>query len=415
MLYDGKINPNLLLLCTLLEKRILSLQHSNHPIHCSIVYTPMKRLLLLLMFIIFTNSTYVLSQSTDPQSITMEVALWQDTVLLGQPFFIDLVFTNHSNETVTLQKKATFQKSQNELLIISSENDTTQVPEINLVKGICPCDVYNSLNLSPGESHSFPMLVDHSANIKKAGIYTAIFSFSVDFVTSNYEGTYQVSAHRQGETTFTVLEDDPKLGIFIDDVANAIFNDYLLQSGICCESQQKNYEYRMLLEAIDDKRVIPHLARAAKLPKMLPLYKTLDLLSRYPFDSTAFSVLKKAAKGPDDTYCAIIRDDSIQVNWEKTGNRQKAIKYIMARNDQQAIDFICTLNNQDFPCERYGILLNARQYFSEENAQQLYAFYLKDKHPAVRQKAWDGFKKGKFMEDAKKRYRANFSRRSVQR
>ena len=371
----------------------------------------MKRQLLLLMFIIFTNSTYVLSQSTDPQSITMEVALWQDTVLLGQPFFIYLVFTNHSNESATLQKKGPFLKSKDEFLVISQDNDTTQMPEIDLDKVIST----RRNVIFPGAPIAFPIMVDKSANIKKTGTYTAAFSFSLDFIMENQVGTYQVSAHRQGKTTFTVLEDDPKLGIFIDDVANAIFNDYLLQSGICCESQQKNYEYRMLLEAIDDKRVIPHLARAAKLPKMLPLYKTLDLLSRYPFDSTAFSVLKKAAKGPDDTYCAIIRDDSIQVNWEKTGNRQKAIKYIMARNDQQAIDFICTLNNQDFPCERYGILLNARQYFSEENAQQLYAFYLKDKHPAVRQKAWDGFKKGKFMEDAKKRYRANFSRRSVQR
>lgn len=148
---------------------------------------------------------------------------------------------------------------------------------------------------------------------------------------------------------------------------------------------------------INDKRIIPFLARSYLENLNLPRYKLIYLLKKFSNDSTAFSILKMASKGVENTLSTVTKDN-INIVWTSTDIRQDALLGILAGNSDESLQFLVSKLNDEFPHERYMILVSAESISDENRVMKLCEAFINDENQIVKNKAkeiLDKFKKRK--------------------
>jgi hypothetical protein len=112
----------------------------------------------------------------------------------------------------------------------------------------------------------------------------------------------------------------------------------------------------------------------------------INYLSSHPKGEEVLNVLIHASNGEDNSRHQIF-EDSISFSWSSGYTRQVALLSIMKFHEDKAIDYLVSKKNDEFPHERYMILIRAKFLMSKEDRLRIYHAFADDEHLAVAKKA----------------------------
>jgi hypothetical protein len=351
------------------------------------------------ILVLFQCAAAICQGSRYDSMVSTHIELRKDTLLLGEPTFFDYVINNNSNETIYVEEGGDYRSGRKisfKVFVISSENDTLKMRELWGGMG----GFIRFHPISPGGSRKFKLFLPMWADIEKPGTYRLAVSkrFRIapenPFLKEDYS-TIQV-VPKASDTTFTVVEDAEKLGKFIADLVTDIKEETqgrTVESGAFRTSRntyisisEKLSDYMRFIEEIKDERLIPFLVESFREKKYIAREKSNYLLANFSKNDTAFETLVYAAQTEENTPC-FVSDDSIGITWSTSYIRQNALQGIMRSDNDRAVHFLLSKKDDDYPCERYMIVIRAKYIMSESNAGKVYAAFLSDSNKAVRRKA----------------------------
>lgn len=114
--------------------------------------------------------------------------------------------------------------------------------------------------------------------------------------------------------------------------------------------------------------------------------RTINYLSQYPSSDEVLELLINASNGVDNSKHEIF-EDSISFSWSSGYTRKVALLSIMKFKDEKAINYLISKKNDEFPHERYMILIRAKYLMDKEDRLNIYHAFKDDEHTAVARKA----------------------------
>ena len=318
---------------------------------------------------------------------------------MGEPTYFEYVLNNHSNKPFFVEEGGDYRSGRKisfKVLIIYSENDTLKKRELWGAMG----GYLTYKKVLPKESRKFKLFLPVWGDIEKPGTYKLVvskkFKIAPESPFHKKDNPEIQIVPKESTTTFTVIKDKKRMWEYIDTLVASIKKETRgrIISGGGFKPGEKSYkplsreltERLRYLNEIKDERIVPFFVECFREKKHLNAAKANSLLAQFPQNDLAFETLKYAAQGEVNSKC-YVTEDSISIVWTSGDIRQTALLGIMKRNDDSAVDFLNAKINDDYPCERYMIVLTAKNRMSESNTMKIYKNFLNDKHKAVRRRA----------------------------
>lgn len=328
----------------------------------------------------------------------MHIELPKDTFLLGEPFFFNYVLKNNSNESIYVEEGDEYISGMSisfNIYIISSDNDTLKKRELWGISG--RIDGFHEIK--PHESRKLKLFLPRWVYIEKADNYKLIFSKIFRIAPSNpsLSGDYAKveNVPKESSISLPVIDNQAKLGDFIANMVKEIkaethgiqadCNGVETVEGTSTLSE-KFSEYLKIIEELKDDRIVPFLIESYNNHEHFTDILTINYLSKYPNSEGVLEVLIRASSGEDNSKHEIFKD-SINFWWSAGYTRQVALLSIMKCKDEKAIDYLISKKNDEFPHERYVILIRARYLLDKEDRLRIYHAFEDDEHIAVAKKA----------------------------
>jgi hypothetical protein len=326
------------------------------------------------------------------------IDLERDTFLLGEPFFATFTIYNKS--------KVDFEIDLSKGLFDGGKDDNYNIKIIHNYQDTLKLDISFGINVRDdfgrfpaNSSKNYKLFIPSWLKITENGKYQIIASKNAK-ISPYSHGKRDIFSKiitnvttKEADVAFTIIEDSLKLGEYINNLTKEIGvetkgrivtylgievgeEDYIPISENLAENM-KNLFY------INDKRIIPFLARSYKYNMNLPRHEIIYLLSRYPNDSTVFNIMKLAA----NDVCTVNEEVLKYYGYSYDEIRQSAIRIIMTRNTDEVLQYVISKDNKDCPFERYLILHDARSAFDKERLIKLCEAYINDENIYVKEKA----------------------------
>jgi len=343
--------------------------------------------------------------------LSSRIELPKDTLLLGEPAYVNFIIKNEHDELVYVQEGGDYRSGRKisfNVLLISPEGDTLQRPEL---WGAMGGRVWYH-KLMPNEERAYKLFLPMWGKFEKEGKH--IVSISKTFYFSHTQHPYYDAetprhlyppierAYEQSVDTITLLRDDQLFGEFVDNLVEFIkvgtegrvtgVNGYKINDKTTREISDSLSKSIRFLYYIEDERILPFAIEALKEGKYIGKSSVLDILHKFIGKPEVFDAFLYAAQGERNTKCTVF-PDSIDLVWYGGDTRQYAVDDIIRFNNQAAVDFLIAKKNDEFPEERYNVLARAPHFMSTENARAIYLAYSTDKHNAVRTLAQELLKK----------------------
>ena len=367
----------------------------------------MKRKLLAIAILFMFDRTSLVSQGFGYDTlVSTHIELRKDTLLLGEPTFFDYVINNHSDKPIFVEEGGDYRGGREEtfsIIVLDENKDTIQLRNWQSIYG---GGMVGFRKLMPGQSRKFKLFLPKWVVVTKPGVYTLVTSkrFRIapenPFHTENF--TQVEIVPKESSAPFVVTNNPKALGTFIETLTTKIKHEtqgdvvngssYITGEKTSMSVSIGLYECIKMVEEINDNRIIPFLEEAYREQKYITQANAIGLLAKFSKEDNAFKTLKYAAQGHENTRC-FVSEDSINLVCGSDDIRQIAIRGIMNRNDKRAVDFLITQKNNDFPCERYLIVILAQSLLSQSNRTLIYKAFLSDKHKVIRAKAKEEYEK----------------------
>lgn len=339
------------------------------------------------------------AMSKKPIDLYSKIKIYSDTILLGEPFYADFILYNNSGDNLYIEEGGDYRSGRLtsfDLNIILNNGDTLPRKEIwGAMGGRIGFQEFYDDSIKVYE-HFIPMWCE----ITEPGKY--ILNASKNFRltkdrSDDYFKTKNIATIKEGTfEEFIVVNDSIKLGRFIDSLTSEIkketkgrivegigFKLSENSKGIITERLAKNIRK---IDYIKDERIIPFLIESYEFNENIPQYKSVYNLTKFSSNRDAFQVLLNAAQTESNSKC-FVNEDSISITWTIEDIRQRALIGILKSSIEGSIDFLVSKLNDNFPEERYMLLLVSHSELPFSDAKKLYTAYLNDNHNAVRKKA----------------------------
>ncbi len=334
--------------------------------------------------------------------VSTHVELEKDTVLLGEPFFLYFVMTNHATEPVYVEEGGDYRSGRQEtftIRIVTKDGDTLPIRDWPSFIGGGRSSFYTIL---PNESRKFKLLVQLWGKFQEPGTHTLFVSKDFRLTPHNVyaEGFPDYSTvQRLPQTSakkVVVVEDSLQLGLYIAQLVSAIktatngriasSNGFRLDNRTYRDLSPELWNNLRFLDEIDDDRIVPFLDEALRTGKYITPESIVHLLSKFPDNALALESLLFAAQGPVNSMCRVT-EDSIHMTRTSGDIRQTALSGIMKHHHKSAVDFLIQKKNDAYPEERYEIQLRAQYLMAAPDALAVFKAYSTDDHKVIREKA----------------------------
>ncbi len=357
----------------------------------------MKKVILGIGILFLLNYSIAIGQETGcDNKVSTHIELRKDTLLLGEPAFFEYVINNDSDEPIFVEEGGDYRSGRKisfSVFIISADNDTLKIRELWGAMG----GLIGFNEVMPRQSRKFKLFLPMWGGIEKPGKYRLVASkkFRIapenPFLKEDYSKVQVVP--KESTTSFIVIDDNERLGEFIEHLVTEIKNETKGRSTYQ-STNERTYEHSRIVAEIADERIVPFLVESFREKKHMERAKVIRLLSKFSSNDIAFETLKYVAQGTENSKC-FVSEDSINVVWSSGNIRQTAIQGIVKRNDEKAVEYLTAKKDDGYPCERYVILIRAKLFMSESNRIRIYNAFLSDKNQAVRRKAKEEYEKMK--------------------
>lgn len=348
---------------------------------------------------VFANSLMFSQSNNYHEIVSTHIELPKDTLLLGEPSFFHYVLNNNSNESIYVEEGGDYRSGRKisfVVYIISSENDTLKKRQLFGAMG----GFIGFHEVKPYESRKFKLFLPMWGEIEKADTYRLSVSKDFRIAPSNPFPSHGHSktevVPKESSITLPVVDNKDELGDFITNMIQEIKAETKgrVIAGSNFKTGDRKYrpvseklsEYLRILGELKDDRIVPFLIDCYHNNEHFTQNQTINYLSQFPNNRNVLEVMFDASNGLDNSKHKIFKD-SISFSWSSSYTRQIALQTIMKINDEKAINFLTSKKNDDFPHERYMILIRAKYFMEKENRLKIYQAFMDDEHLAVAKKA----------------------------
>lgn len=344
----------------------------------------------------------ILGQSNNySDKVSTHIELPKDTLLLGEPAFFHFVLNNNSEESIYVEEGGDYRSGRKisfNVYIISSENDTLKKRELWGAMG----GLIGFHEIKANESRKFKLFLPMWGDIEKADNYK--LSVSKNFRIANHNPFLSKKRRnknieivpKESSIQLPVIDNQKELGNFIATMIEEIkeetqgrqadYNGFKIDEGRYISLSEKLSEYLRIISELKDDRITPFLIDCYWNNEHLTVNRTINYLSSYSKSKDVLEVLIDASNGEDNSRHEIF-EDSISFSWSSGYTRQIALLSIMKFEEDKAIDFLVSKKNDEFPHERYMILIRAKYLMNNENRLRIYHAFEDDEHLAIAKKA----------------------------
>jgi len=341
----------------------------------------------------------------------MHIEFFSDTMILGDPSYIDLIVTNHSKQKVFITDHFYYLKGMNHkpaLIMVSDKGDTLKPPPdyVSIGNGRRS---YNFTGIEPDSSTKYKAFLPSGVIINQEGSYT-VFVDNLFFISLTANPTPEKYSHKEylksvtflkAKSELIVVEDSIKLGKIIQ----RIVDDFGLESqdrifsggsgfqfkqealGWSLSEASQNLKDDMLrIRSLRDNRIVPFLSEAYLENKDLTKVEAISLLSEFANDTLAFNTMKIAASYEENTPCELM-PYSIHLSWSHNFIKQTAIGGIMKSKIPEALEFLISMSENSSACDRYFIVTWAGYYMGKSDAMLIYKAFSNDENLVIRNTA----------------------------
>ncbi|TXB56375.1 hypothetical protein FRY97_21845 [Phaeodactylibacter luteus] len=356
---------------------------------------------IALLIMILTQSLMFGQSNNFAEKVSTYIELPKDTLLLGEPAFFNYVLKNNSDESIYVEEGGDYRSGRKisfNVYIISSDNDTLKKRELWGAMG----GRIGFHEIKAKESRKFKLFLPMWGDIERADNYKLSVSKKFRIAKSNpflsrktnYDNTEIVP--KESSILLPVIDNQEELGNFIYEMIEDIKEETKgrVIEGPGFKTGERTYkpmserlaEYLRIIHELKDDRIVPFLIDCYNNNEYFTRNRAINYLSRYPNNENVLEVLIDASNGADNSKYEIF-EDSISISWSSDYTRQVALLSIMKFKDEKAINYLVSKNDDDFPHERYMILIRAKFLMSEEDRLRIYHAFEDDEHLAVVKKA----------------------------
>lgn len=365
-----------------------------------------KSIQITVILLLFNGPSLIGQQLGLAKRVSTQIELREDTILLGEPMYFQVVITNISDDTIYVEEGGDYRGGRTEtfnVLALTEKNDTVDARDwFSMIGG----GFVGFHEFLPRQSKKYDLLLTSWVEIQKPGTYKLVASKDFNLALNDLDITEDYTqieiVPKESSATLVVVEDHAGFGVFMEALVKEIrdsTNGHIIKGGSykINERESRMVSKRLtekikMIDDIHDPRIIPFLVESYRTNKYIPPSTAIWLLSKFSKEDTAFAVLKLAAQAPEQSRC-FVSEDSIGFAVSGGDIRPLAIGGIMQRNDTKAVDFLVAKKDDGYPCEREVILIRAKRALSKANRATIYRAYMTDKHKVVRRIAKEEYEK----------------------
>lgn len=336
------------------------------------------------------------------QVLSTEIRFDQDTVLVGQPTFVDFVLINNSAKSVFVEEGSGYRSGRQnsfDVRMVRNRTDTIEKIELFGFKG----GRLSVREILPYEERIYRIFLPMWGVIEEEGVYQISIanSFHVSTTKSSNGDWNRKITTKANAAKFVVVKDEMRLGEFIEQLVHSIevethgrvldgigyaTGETALGLDIKEPASQKMLERMSILLEVNDIRIVPFLIKCYEENKHISRYKAVYLLANYPQYHTAFETLVKALYGPSSSKCTI-KGDSIELVRTASDIRQTAIMGIMKSELPIAKSILKQLSSEEYLFEMYYVLMGGEDLLAHDDYLEICTEYALDSSPAIRKAA----------------------------
>lgn len=329
------------------------------------------------------------------ESVITYLEFENDTIPLGIPFYFHCSIKNISDDSLYVKDMRTDYHSRFRVYVEPIKGDKL----MHKFVGGGMSDLSGCIKLLPEESHRVKMFMNDWVSIDREGDFNVKVSTNYrlseenPYVTKDFTKVKQLPTKIEKE--ITIINNEETLNQFIVELIKEIKDK--TKGRINKEGDIKYGKGRVYLDYnfMQKMKVFYELKSDKILPFLIESYEKKDYLSRqeiiahlqkFSNKKEVLKILFKEANGKENTKSQVFKD-SISISWSKSDLRQQSLIGIMKSNEDESLDFLLAKKNDNFPHERYMILLQAEYLMDKESRYKIYNAFKDDTNQVVARKA----------------------------